>query len=382
MRVLYLVRTLTAGGVEPHIMALGRELMGKGWETAIASDGGIGNHSHGIDWFEAGGFRHYQIGFPKPGDRGRVPTAAARSMFDLERTVKQFRPDLIHVHYRATSCYAAALEALHGIPFVSTLHMTGIPCGRLHRMASFWGRRAIAISSEVRDYLRNEFRVPESRIRLVHNGADETFFHPPSPEERLAARRQLGIAPETKVIAMVARMSREKGHEVLLDAMAKLRDRGRPVLALMAGVSISGDRSWHDEVLRRAERMGLAANVRALGFTDSRTVFWASDVSVLPSRQEGFPMAVVESPAAGARDQITDGQDGFIVPFDDSNALSEKIRLVLENDLSSSLGRAALAKARGCFSAGSMGTKTKEVYEEALAEAGRLRQNARQHLTA
>ena len=259
-------------------------------------------------------------------------------------------------------------------------------------MASFWGRRAIAISSEVRDYLRNEFRVPESRIRLVHNGADETFFHPPSPEERLAARRQLGIAPETKVIAMVARMSREKGHDVLLDAMAKLRDRGRPVLALMAGVSISGDRSWHDEVLRRAERMGLAANVRALGFTDSRTVFWASDVSVLPSRQEGFPMAVVESmlcgmvairtPAAGARDQITDGQDGFIVPFDDSNALSEKIRLVLENDLSSSLGRAALAKARGCFSAGSMGTKTKEVYEEALAEAGLLRQNARQHLTA
>jgi len=363
-------------------MTLGRELMGRGWTTAIASDGGIGNHSHGIDWFEAGGFRHYTIGFPQPNDKGRVCTAAARSMVTLSRAVRHFQPDLIHVHYRATSSYAAVIQALRGIPFVSTLHMTGIPHSTFHRMASFWGRRAIAISSEVRDFLKNEFRVNESRIRLVHNGADETSFRPPSDEERLAARRQFGIGPDTKVIAMVARMSREKGHDVLLSAMAKLRDRGERVLALMAGVSIKGDRTWHDEVLRRAEQMGLDSNVRALGFTDSRTVLWASDVSVLPSRQEGFPMAVVESmlcglvtirtPAAGARDQITDGQDGFIIPFDDSEALCERIRLAFRKDVSSSIGAAALTKARARFSAGSMGTKTEEVYREALVEAGHL----------
>jgi|tagenome__1003787_1003787.scaffolds.fasta_scaffold20990055_6 glycosyltransferase involved in cell wall biosynthesis len=363
-------------------MALGRELMGRGWTTAIASDGGIGNHSHGIDWFEAGGFRHYTVGFPKPDDKGRICTAAANSLLALERTVRQFQPDLIHVHYRATSSYAAIIQALHGIPFVSTLHMTGIPHRALHRLASFWGRRAIAISSEVRDYLKNEFRVNESRIRLVHNGADEAFFRPPSPEERSAARRKLGIANDTKVIAMVARMSREKGHDVLLAAMAKMRDEGKPILALMAGVSINGDRSWHEEVLRRAEHMGLASNVRALGFTDSRTVLWASDVSVLPSRQEGFPMAIVESmlcglvtirtPAAGAHDQITDGRDGFIIPFDDSEALCEKIRLAFRGDLSSSIGAAALAKARAQFSAGSMAAKTEQVYKEALAEARRF----------
>src|SRR5206468_12370522 len=139
----------------------------------------------------------------------------------------------------------------------------------------------IAISTEAKDYLKKQFRVPESRIRLVHNGADENFFHPPSEVERDAARRQFAVAPDTKVIAMVARMSREKGHDVLLQALTSLRDRGHNVVALLAGVSIEGDYTWRDEVIRRAEQLRVASNIRMLGFTDARTVLWASDVSVL-----------------------------------------------------------------------------------------------------
>ncbi|HEY3458444.1 MAG TPA: glycosyltransferase family 4 protein [Bryobacteraceae bacterium] len=376
MRVLFLVRTLTAGGVETHIMTLGRGLMAQGCEVAIASDGGIDNHTHGIQWFEASGFRHYKIDFPRPADSWQIPLRSSKSLVDLEGAVRRFRPDLVHVHYRATSGFAAAMQLLHGVPFVSTLHMTGIPSGALHRMASFWGQLVIAISAEVQDYLKNAFRVNEARIRLVHNGADEKFFRQPSLAEKLAARAQLNLPVDAKVIAMVARMSREKGHDVLLDAMAKLHTEGQKVVALLAGVSIEGDTSWRDEIQRRAERMGLSDYIRILGFMDARTVLWASDASVLPSRQEGFPMAVVESmlcglapirtPAAGARDQIRDGEDGFIIPFDDSAMLSRKLTLVLNTELGSTMGSAAIQKARGCFSAGSMVTKTMSVYREAL----------------
>jgi glycosyltransferase involved in cell wall biosynthesis len=392
MRILYLVRTLTAGGIEPHIMALGRGLMQQGGEVAIASDGGIGNHSHGVEWFEAAGFRHYKVDFPKPDNCPRACLAALKSMFDLERAMIRFHPDIIHVHYRATSCYAAVIEAVHGVPFISTLHMTGIPCKRFHRAVSLWGRRTIAISRETQQYLRESFGVRESRIRMIHNGAEETFFHPPSETQRRSARRELNIESNAKVIAMVARMSREKGHDVLLEAVAKLRQQGEHVIALLAGISINGDQKWHDEVLHRAKQLGILDNIRMLGFTDSRTVLWAADVSVLPSRQEGFPMTVVESmlcglvtirtPAAGAYEQITDGKDGFIVPFDDSDALSERLRLVFHNDLRSSIGSAGLAKARQHFSAGAMVEKTRNVYEEALIEKGRFWRDACSHLPA
>ena len=81
-------------------------------------------------------------------------------------------------------------------------------------------------------------------------------------------------------------------------------------------------------------------------------------------------LVTIRTPAAGAHDQITDGKDGFIIPFDDSEALCERIRMALRKDVSSSIGAAALAKARARFSAGSMGTKTEEVYREALVGAG------------
>jgi glycosyltransferase involved in cell wall biosynthesis len=378
MRVLFVLRTLTAGGIEPHLMTLGKGLAAKGCEVALASDGGIGNHTHGSDWFEAAGLRHYQVRFPGPGslsDRIRRVPAGLR---ELHATVKDFHPDVIHIHYRATSVYAEAMRYMHSVPFVSTLHMTGIPSGMLHRLTSFWGRRAIAISREVWEYLNSAFGVDQSRIRLVYNGADESFFRPPSPDEKQRARQALNIPQGTAVIAMAARMSREKGHDVLLDAMSRMRTQNRDALALLAGVSIEGDTTWRDEVLRRAERMGLADCIRLLGYTDTRQLLWASDVSVLPSRREGFPMAVVESmlcgvvpirtPAAGAKEQITDGQDGFIIPFDDSESLAQRLTLVLDDPgLRGRIGEAAIAKARKSFSAAAMVQKTMEVYREALS---------------
>jgi glycosyltransferase involved in cell wall biosynthesis len=361
-------------------MTLGKGLTAKHCEVALASDGGIGNHTHGSDWFEAAGFRHYKVNFPGPGSVARSLGRMPAGLLQLGTVVKDFRPDVIHVHYRATSIYARVMTALHSVPFVSTLHMTGIPAGRFHRMTSFWGRRAIAISQEVRDYLSGAFGVEESRIRLVHNGADETYFRPPTALERYQARESLNIPTGIPVIAMAARMSREKGHDVLLEAMARMRQRNQDSLALLAGVSIEGDTTWRDEVMRRAVRMGLSDRIRLMGYMDTRQLLWASDVSVLPSRQEGFPMAVVESmlcgvvpirtPASGAKEQIAHGEDGFLIPFDNSEALADTLTLVLNDaGLRDRIGTHAVAKARKSFSAASMVSKTMAIYREALSPA-------------
>lgn len=79
-----------------------------------------------------------------------------------------------------------------------------------------------------------------------------------------------------------------------------------------------------------------------IGYQDSQKVYWASDVLVLPSRKEGFPLVIVEAmlsgvvpirtPAAGAYDQIEDGKTGFIIGFDDYKMLANRLDQLLSDD--------------------------------------------------
>lgn len=381
MRVLYFARTLTVCGIEPHIMTLGRGMMAAGWEVALASDGGDNAGPHGVEWFTSHGFRHYKVAFPSPEKPAANLGRALKSPVDVRSAIADFRPDLIHVHYRVTSVYARIAQLLYKVPFVTTLHLTHIPHGRLHRLASYWGKLTIAISDETRDYLQSAFGVDESRIRLVHNGVDDSYYRPASPVERLAARRKLGVEPEPAVVALIGRMSRAKAHDVFLRALARLRQQGCRVVALLAGVSIEGDTAWRDAMQAMAADLGVADQVRFLGFVEARDVCWAADLTVLPSRQEGFPLVVIESmlsgvvpirtPAGGASQQIDDGQNGFIVPFEDSDSLSDRIRLLIEDsDLRRQMAAAARKKALSSFSAAAMVKKTLDVYGEILPCAG------------
>lgn len=377
MRVLHVARTLTVGGIEPHLMALGSGLQSAGWQVAIASSRPEISDARSIDWFTSRGFRHYEISFPGPDLSLDIVNKSVRSAMQFGSVIADFCPDVIHVHYRATSIYAYFAQLLAGIPAVSTLHIVPIPSSWLYRKVSFWGKRTIAISSESRDYLKNTFKLRDSQIRLIHHGVDAEHYRPPTRSERESARATLGVQSEPIVIAMLARMSEEKGHDILLNALAQLKEKGHRIAALLAGVSISGDTSWRETMMKMALDLGIADQVHFLGFTDARQVLWASDIAVLPSRREGFPLAVIEAmlsglvplrtAAAGAYDQIEDGKTGFIVPVDDSSLLAQRLLLLLENEKRrQTMALAARAAALSRFSVDRMVTQTSDLYNEVL----------------
>jgi glycosyltransferase involved in cell wall biosynthesis len=112
-------------------------------------------------------------------------------------------------------------------------------------------------------------------------------------------------------------------------------------------------------------------------------VLWASDVCVLPSRQEGFAVVIIEAmlcgvvpirtPAAGAAEQIDDGTSGFIVPFEDSAALAERLYTLLSDpDCRSRMSAATLEKGRTQFSEKVMVDRTIGVYNEVLQRPAAL----------
>ena len=369
LRVLFFTRHIYRDGTTAHIQGLGKALIDRGHRVAVAGGNRLQRAPHELTSL---GLAVHEVEFPNA-VHPRSVIKAIKAAGAVRKLVASFNPDIIHVHMRSTSTYALGARAFAGIPFVSTIHNTGIPTDGPLRRLSFWGSRAIAISEETERDLRERFRVPEDRIRRIVHGVDEERFRRPTPDERLTARAQLGVEGNAFVVSMVSRLDRVKRHDLVLRATEKLIDRWPRVRVVIAG---SGE--FAEELRAMTAHYGVERHVQFVGHRDPVDIFWASDISVLPSDREGFPYNVIESmmcgvpvirtPAGGHRDQIQDGHDGVIVPFDDHDALAAAIdRLIGDGRRLDGLAEAALATARARFSISVMADRTEAVYVEALS---------------
>jgi len=191
------------------------------------------------------------------------------------------------------------------------------------------------------------------RLRSYHvpNGYDlERFRH--DPDAARSFRTELGIADDTHLIVSSAKLTRNKGQDVAIAALARLRQAGMDVLYV-----ICGDGGREAELGAQAEAVKLPT--RFLGLVDAKRLvaaMSAADVMVHPSLQEIFPNAVGEAMAcgcavvaadAGGTAELVgrDGLAGILVPPGDPAALAEAIGALLTNpERRRALGAAARAR--------------------------------------
>lgn len=384
-RVLFVVGFLWGDeGIVQVLVVLARGLITHGWEVAIASpmiDQETGRFTRGPKWFEKHGIRHFFVPFSKSRTLSGKVASAYQPILSLDRAVRSFKPDVIHVHSLSLCPYTFAIRLLYKVPYVSTPHILSPHRSSLKlgtwinkRFDSFLGNRFIAISTEIKEAYAQNLKVPESRIRLVYHGVDPDYFRPPTAQERLEARQAFGLSLDAKVVCLIGRLYPIKGHDVLVKAISILRGRGLDVIALCAG---AGDREEIKNIETHANLGNVSDLIRLLGFTEVRQVLWASDALVLPSRIEGFPWAIVEgmmsglvpirTPTAGVRDQTEDGINGFVVAFDDAEALADRLQQLLnDNQLRTRMATLALELARQKFTVDQMIQNTLDVYNEAI----------------
>jgi len=366
-RILFLAKYLDSGGVTTHMMTLAQALQAKGWQVGLISGGTYGSHEQGVEWFESHGIQHFRLDY-----NTRNPIRLLAAAVETLKVVRQFKPDLLHVHWRITSAYAQLSKIVLRVPFVTTIHLLDIGSSRAHKLFSFWGSRSIAISSECREYLITDFQIAPEKIDTVYNGADEKYFRPATSTEKLAARTKFKIQDQTIALCLVGRLEPVKGHQLLLEAVAPLVDAGHDLVLLFAGVG-----GMRTEIEQSVERLGLSARVHFLGHIDSREVYWASDIMALPSYKEGFPLSVVEAMlcemacvrtnTSGANDVFGDGQSGVIVPIGDVVALRESIlQLIVESPKRQRIGQTAHARALDLFTSSQMVEKTLATYRQVL----------------
>ncbi len=185
-----------------------------------------------------------------------------------------------------------------------------------------------------------------------------------------------------EAVLSVGRINDWKGHDILVEAIALLRDRGLIVPLRIAGDVYPGGERYRLALEARVARLGLDTQVELLGFVDDVASLLASHaIFALPSvRPEPFGLALVEAmahgmacvatAAGGPAEIVDDGRTGLLVPPGDALALAGAIqRLWRDRDLRTRLGRAAATEVRSRFGSDHEVDRIEALYQSLLARS-------------
>ena len=383
MRVLQ-VMECTIGGTRRHLHDLVHGLLGRGVAVTVACaarrDPRMREDMAGM---AAAGARVHELPMVRPISPVRDAWHATR----LAGLLAGRGFDVVHTHSSKAGALgrAAALLASGGVR-IHTPHTYAFsfqggagqggesagPRGLIlgtERLLARVTDRVIHVSASERDEGAALRVVPPGRQRVVHNGIDPGRFAAPSGGDAL--RAELGIPAAARVVGAVGLLNDAKGHDLLVDALARLPD---DVHLLIVG---HGER---EAALReQAARLGLSARVHLAGWRDDvSAAHSAMDVFALPSRWEGLPYSLLEAMAAGVPSVASDvngSRDilaceppaGLLVPREDSAALAAALqRLLDDRALAARLAAAGTARVAAEFTLDAMIERTLQVYREAV----------------
>lgn len=291
----------------------------------------------------------------------------------LAALISRLHPRLVHTHGYRADVIAGSAARLAGVPTVSTVH--GFTGGGLrNRLYEFVQSAAlkrsdavIAVSSSMVPRLTGS-GVSSKKIHCVPNG----FVPPTQPLARDTSRATLGIRGDTCVIGWIGRLSREKGADVMLKALALAKSPWR--------LSVIGEGAERDRLVAQAHSLGVADRVTWHGaIENAAALFSAFDAFVLSSRTEGTPIVLFEAMNAavpiiatsvGGVPAVISAEEAILVPPDAPDAIAAGLADIQRNhaDARQRAQRAARRVAEN-FSQAKWLESIGRVYDTVLAEA-------------
>ena len=296
MKIFMATMGLDIGGAETHIVELSKTLQKRGHEVLIASNGGVF-----VDSCVSLGIRHFEV----PMNRRSI-FLMIKSYFMLRRIIKKERPDIVHAHARIPAFLCGLLKRRLRFPFVTTAHWV-FRTSRMLRFLTNWGDRTIAVSDDIRDYLKVNYEVLDENISLTINGIDTTHFSPEASGERI--RAEFSIKPDAPLISHVSRLddSRALAARHLIEIAPRIASEIPGVVFLITG---GGD--VFDELSAKAGAVNAALSYPCIVMTGPRTdineIVAAGDIFV------GVSRAALEAMAA-AKPVVIAGNEGYMGIF-------------------------------------------------------------------
>lgn len=363
LRVLLVIDELDLGGTEQQIVELVRHLPRARYQPVVVC------FRYGRKAAEIARLGIRVEHFPK---RGRIDPGF---LFRLTRFIRAERFDVVQTFLIGANLWGRLAARAAGVPVVvaseRNVDVWEQPVKRFlgRAMLALGTHRLVANADAVRDYLVRRGADP-ARVVTIRNGVDVDRFA--SPIDVAAVRQSLGLGSDELMAAVVARLEPQKGHDVVLEAAARVFER----LPRLRFVFVGGG-SAESALRAEATRRGLADRIVFTGFrTDTADLIRAADLSILVSTKEGMSNTLLESLAAGCPviastvggNAEVVGEAGVLVPPRDPAALTRGIlRLLGDRDASVRMGARGRERVRREFSVVRMAAETAALYDELTA---------------
>lgn len=325
-RLLLVSTELRLAGAERVIHDLATRLPDHGFDVHVASLlSPKGDDGHFAHLLRRAGIPVHPMAF-----RSKLDVRAVRR---FRRLIRDLRPEVVNAHQFHP--YMLARLFCPDARRVSTMHV--VDRRRLFarrffdRLTASRDHATVCVSQAVAGHAKEARGVAAPLV--IENGVDlQRYRELPS---RAEARERLGLPVDGRIVGSVARLDRQKGLDVLIEAVAHLAPKHPDVV-----LALCGDGPERGNLGLRASSLG--QRVRFLGRReDVETVYAALDVFCLPSRWEGFGLAVVEAMAGGLPCLVSDidslpevaGTAAATFPVGDAAALADLIERALGEDL-------------------------------------------------
>lgn len=379
--VLQVVPELNTGGVEQTTVDMARALSAIAARALVASAGGRLEDA----LKDAGGTL---IRLPVD---SKNPLVAIQNGRALKALIRAEGIDLVHVRSRAPAFAALWAARASGIPSVTTYH--GIYNGKtaLKRWYNGVMTRAdltIANSDFTRAHVLATHGLAPERVISIPRGVDLGRFNPEAvdPARVAALLQQWGLGPADGAlrVLLAGRLTRWKGQELLIDALAHLTQNGGPAVQLILAGDDQGRTAYTEGLEARIKSAELSGRVALVGHcSDMPAAYLATDVAAAPSLDpEAFGRTAVEPQAMGrpvlaadhgaTRETVIPGKTGWLVP--PANAAAWAAALAAAARLSpaerAAMGHTGQAHVRAQFSVEVMCARTLAVYARLLGHKG------------
>lgn len=250
----------------------------------------------------------------------------------VRRLIRDIQPDILHAHYLTSFGFLAACSGWH--PFVVTALGTDILItpfkSFLHKMLTrFVLNRAdlIIADAQISASKIMDLGIPPKKVITIPSGIDPQLFYPRTREDGLP------------VLVSVRHHKPIYNLDIVLKALAILKNQGRNVKLLLGG-----DGPLRSDLERLAKRIQIVGNVEFLGnipHEDLGDVYRQASIYLSIPRSDATSISLLEAMACGTfpiasdipanREWITDGKNGFLVPFDNPAKLAERIAQAIDD---------------------------------------------------
>ena len=265
----------------------------------------------------------------------------ARSAHQLARLIEQHRINVVHAHMaRDYSLAAYATRRNPTTKLVVTRHVL-FPLNRFHKRTLAHASRVIAVSEATGRHLRSQELVANEKIEVIRNGIDVERFA--KARDGSEYRATLSVPDDCQLIGSIGELRSLKRHDDFVRAAAIVGRNNPSAYFVLAGSPASSDAVELESLEKLVNEFGLTERFRFLGWLgDSAALLGALDVFVSASETESFGLVIAEAMASGAavvstategaREVVSEGETGLLVPIGAVDEMANAITSLLSDD--------------------------------------------------